>query len=112
MSTESINELLNLIRTETEQIIGANLKEAILYGSYARGDYNSESDIDIALIVNSSRADTGKYRKQMVALINELSLTYDVLVSISCIPQIDFEKYKDALPYYRNIDSEGVRLSA
>lgn len=37
MSTESINELLNLIRTKTKQIIGENLKEAILYGSYARG---------------------------------------------------------------------------
>ena len=71
-----------------------------------------ESDIDIALIVNTSREGSVKYRKKMAELMSDISLEFDMLVSISCIPQNDFETYKEVLPYYRNINKEGVRLSA
>ena len=35
-------------------IFGVHLKDGYLYGSYARGDYHSESDIDILLTVDMS----------------------------------------------------------
>ena len=32
-------------------VYGENIVKIILYGSYARGDYDHDSDIDIAVIV-------------------------------------------------------------
>ena len=33
-----------------KRIFGNHLKTVILYGSYARGDYNDDSDIDIMIL--------------------------------------------------------------
>ncbi|MFM6024422.1 MAG: nucleotidyltransferase domain-containing protein, partial [Dolichospermum sp.] len=38
-----------LIITETA-VYGNNLKQVILFGSYARGDFTSDSDIDILIV--------------------------------------------------------------
>ena len=45
------NRILCEFRNKTKSIMGDSLKQMILYGSYARGDYNEKSDIDIMFIV-------------------------------------------------------------
>ena len=112
MSAKLLDELLKKLRFNIEDVIKSDLSEVILYGSYARGDFDEESDIDIAVIVDSSRELLRKYRKGLVEIMSNASLEYDVVVNISCIPLKDFEEYKEVLPYYRNIDSEGVRIVA
>ena len=112
MPAKLLDELLNKLRFNIEMVITSDLAEVILYGSYARGDFDEESDIDIAVIVDSSRDLLRKYHKGLVEIMSNASLEYDVVVNISCIPLKDFEEYKEVLPYYRNIDSEGVRIVA
>ncbi|HKM28177.1 MAG TPA: nucleotidyltransferase domain-containing protein, partial [Anaerovoracaceae bacterium] len=104
--------LLRKIYLGAADIVGDNLKEAILYGSYARGDFDDESDVDIALILDTDRLEAKRYKARLVQLMSELSLSNDILICISCIPNNEFEQYKSVLPYYKNIDNEGVRLSA
>ncbi len=112
MFAKLLNELLKKLRFNIEEVIKSDLSEVIFYGSYARGDFDEESDIDIAVIVDSSRELLRKYRKGLVEIMSNASFEYDVVVNISCIPLKDFEEYKEVLPYYRNIDSEGVRIIA
>lgn len=112
MSQIALDELLKKIYRSVEAIIGEPLKDVFLYGSYARGDYDAESDIDIALIINAERQKTSRYRKELVDLMSDLSLQNDIVICITCIPQSEFEEYKEILPYYKNISNEGVRLSA
>ena len=86
--------------------------EAILFGSYARGDADSGSDIDVLLLVNASRQDISERNGQVGNLAAELLLRYGVVVS----PIVENREYFNAnlkrFPFYRNIDSEGVRVSA
>lgn len=86
--------------------------EAILFGSYARGDADSGSDIDVLLLVNASRQDISERNWQVGNLAAELLLRYGVVVS----PIVENREYFNAnlkrFPFYRNIDSEGVRVSA
>ena len=81
-----------------------------LYGSYARGDYDDESDIDIAAVVRGRRQELQYKLKQMWDISAEIGLQNDVVVSPVVIPYDEFEKYKDILPYYRNIVKEGMRI--
>ena len=111
MSAKRLDELLKELLFNIEAVIKSDLSEVILYGSYARGDFDKESDIDIAVIVDSSRELLRKYHKGLVEIMSNASLEYDIVVNISCIPLKDFEEYREVLPYYRNIDSEGVRVS-
>ena len=47
----------NLIEQYVEavkKIYGSHVRQIILYGSYARGDYREDSDVDIMILVDMS----------------------------------------------------------
>ena len=51
-------EILKIVYHACDPILGHSIHDAILYGSYARGDFTAESDIDIP----DRRFDTGTDR--------------------------------------------------
>lgn len=89
-----------------------DLHQIYLYGSYARGDYDAESDIDLVAVVDGERADLQQKLRKVWDVAAELGLEYDVVVSPTVIPKSEFEDFSDVLPYYRNIRTEGVLLYA
>lgn len=95
-----------------QKIVKSDLEAVILYGSYARGDYDLESDIDIAVLLSCDRLEMKKYTDTLADLMVDLNLEHDILVNFCCIPYTDFAKKKNILPYYMNIEREGVNLIA
>lgn len=113
MCTENeLDVILNYVTEQYSQSLGVKIKQIVLYGSYARGDFDEESDIDIVAIVDCDREDIASYHRKLAEISSELDLEYGIMVSPSVIPYAEFIKYKDDLPYYRNIAREGVVLSA
>ena len=112
MADNVLNELLETLYRKFGQTIGEDFIEMILYGSFARGNFDNESDLDLAIIVNRDRERLKEYQRMLISAISEMSLQYDILISVNYIPLSEFEEYKEILPYYRNIDREGVRLVA
>ena len=112
MSEASLRAILNQIYRNTHSIIGDPLIDVILFGSYARGDYDEGSDIDIALIVDMDREDLKQFDNDINNMSSEILLENSVLVSVISIPAKEFEYWKKDLPFYRNVDTEGVRLKA
>lgn len=47
-----IDKILNQFVSEISGLLGNRLKKVILYGSYARGDYDKNSDIDIMILTD------------------------------------------------------------
>ena len=47
-----MKELLDKYIAEIKKIYGTHLQEVILYGSYARGDFKEDSDIDIMILLD------------------------------------------------------------
>lgn len=86
--------------------------EAILFGSYARGDAEPGSDIDVLILVDASRQDISARNWQVGDLAAELLLDYGIVVSPIVENRDYFNKYVDVLPFYRNVEREGVRLGA
>ena len=107
-----LEKLLKKIVIIYRNIYDRNLCDIYLYGSYARGDYNTESDIDIVGIVKGDRCKLQEQLKEIWSAVSNLELDYEVIISPTVIPYKEFEDYKDILPYYRNIVKEGVKLSA
>lgn len=89
-----------------------DLRQIYLYGSYARGDYDGESDIDLVAVVDGDRADLQRKLRKVWDVAAELGLEYDIVVSPTVIPKNEFDRFAEALPYYRNIRTEGVLLYA
>ncbi len=86
--------------------------DAILFGSYARGEAKPGSDIDVLLLVDATRQDISVRNWQVGDLAAEFLLNYGVMVS----PIVENREYFNAnlqlFPFYRNIEREGVKISA
>lgn len=109
-----LNNILSAFLEYTKERFGDELKEIILYGSYARGDFDEESDVDIAIIMRVPHESENKFNKQIVKIMGELyeKFGYNIVLSPIVISSEFFEKWKDDLPFYRNVNQEGVRIVA
>ena len=107
----TLDLLLKEAGTELCKTFGSKLDSVVLYGSYARGDYDDESDIDVMALVDMDKSDLCKYRRTISSLANDIDLKYGVLLSIKLQDKPTFMKYQNALPFYKNILREGVRIS-
>ena len=97
---------------EYKNLYGSSLQEVILYGSYTRGEMDDESDVDVAAIVDYPREELTRTFPKLGEIASELSLAYGLTISPTAIPRADYTEYQTVLPYYRNIQKEGVRLYA
>ncbi|MDO4483508.1 MAG: nucleotidyltransferase domain-containing protein [Clostridia bacterium] len=82
-----------------------------LYGSYARGDYDSESDVDILVTVDLPQDDLRLYRRQIAAICSRLSLEYDVTVSITAKTSENMAQYTGYVPFYQSVVREGKLIA-
>lgn len=99
-----ISDLIpQLLRTFT----ALNVKEIILYGSVARGTATSESDIDIAVILDDY---TDKMHDDMIDFIVELELKYNKVISVLLIYNRQFNEWGNITPFFKNIKKDGKVL--
>ena len=87
------------------------VKEAYLYGSYARGDQHMGSDIDILLTADVCPEEIAAYRSRIAMITSELSLENDVTVSVTVKPFEHFRRFSETVPFYKNVRSEGIRYA-
>lgn len=111
-TTNELNAILQVITQAYRTVYGENIVKIILYGSYARGDYQKDSDIDIVAIVQGDRVKLQEQLKKIWDISSDLEVEYGTIVSPTVIPFEEFEKYKNDLPYYKNIQNEGVEIIA
>lgn len=104
---KAINEFLEKIN----KILENNVKKVILYGSYARGDYEKNSDLDIMILTDLSDEEIVNIRTQIWDIAYDIGLKNDIIIS-SLIKNInDYNYWLDTLPFYMNVQKEGVILN-
>lgn len=107
-----LQAVLRIIYQKSAEEFGDKLDAVILYGSYARGDYDEESDIDVMVRVKLERAELHQYTDTFVRLTSEIGLEYNVFVSVHLQDFETFDRFRDDLPFYANVIKEGVAIVA
>lgn len=95
---------------QVQELLGNRLKKIILYGSYARGDYNEKSDVDIMIITDLSEKEIEEYRDKISDIAFDIELNNNIILSPIIKNEEMFNKRITYIPFYKNVDREGVVL--
>lgn len=60
---EKIKNIMSEVYEELIKLFGKKIERITLYGSYARGDFNLESDVDIMILLNCDQKEITQRRK-------------------------------------------------
>lgn len=101
---------LNEYISELKNIYKDNLDKVILYGSYARGDYTEDSDVDIMILLRISDMEIKNYRELLSELTYDFNTSYDIDIKPIAKNKDEFTKWVNAYPFYANVQREGVEL--
>ena len=104
-------EVLKKYVEDVHKIYGEKLRTVILYGSYARGDFRPDSDIDIMILVDLSDEEI-----RSKDILSDLTFDYNFDNDLEIMPIVKnldhFNKWLRAYPFYNNVKNEGVELYA
>ncbi len=108
----NINAILKSYVEDVHQLYGDQLKTVILYGSYARGDYRPDSDIDIMILVTLTEEEIWEKGH----CLSDMTFDYNFDLNLNIMPIVKnighFNKWLCAYPFYYNVKKEGVELYA
>ena len=110
MSNFRLNHLMQETYEALSSVFGEKLEQMWLYGSYARGDFDAESDIDVMALVDLPKEQLAMYRRKISDLSSDLDLKYEVLLSIKLQDKDTFLRFSDTLPFFQNVMKEGKRI--
>lgn len=111
MCEEKIREIVTKFAEEAKIIYGATLRNVILYGSCARGDFKNDSDIDIMVLLDVAQEKISEERKKIFDISDQIDLEYDVVLApvIQCYQF--YQKYMPTSKFYQNVQKEGVEIA-
>lgn len=111
MTEEKIQEVVRLFVFEAKKIYGSDLRQVILYGSCARGDFEQDSDIDIMVLLDSPAEKMNEERKKILDASVRLDLAYDVVLTPAFQNYQQFQHCMPVSMFYRNVKKEGILLA-
>jgi predicted nucleotidyltransferase len=94
-----------------KKLLGTKLTKIILYGSYARGDYKENSDIDIMILTSLNDEENQKIESFIFDLAFDFQMEYGVDISVIVNNDEHFNYWLGALPFYDNVQREGIVLN-
>lgn len=100
-----IQRLLTELKTDLQEIYGPRLKGFYLFGSYARGEQDPESDVDVLIVLDNFTSYCEEIRRSGY-LASQLSLKYDV--SVSRVFMRESEWLHEDTPFLLNVRGEAV----
>ena len=105
MAEPDLQGILRRLRQELTRDLGDQLVSVILYGSQARGQARSDSDIDVLVVVRDDN-NYGDLIRRTSAAVSALSLQYDVVISRAFVSVERFDREQS--PLLLNVRREGV----
>ena len=107
---ETVKLAVSQFFRELKRMLGERLVRVVLYGSYARGTYHDNSDVDIMILTDLSFEEIEEYRDRISDIAYDIELDTGIMLS----PVIkNIEKYNSRIsfvPFYKNVEREGVVL--
>lgn len=93
------------VRRQLVDLYGPRFRKLILYGSYARGEAVTGSDLDLLLVLDEVRDFWSEFEK-VQDITSRLSLEHDAVISV--FPMSEREYQERQTPFLLNVRREGM----
>lgn len=110
MMPENTRNILLRFSQQIKKILGTKLTKIILYGSYARGDFSENSDVDVMILTTLTDDEIERQENQIFDLAFQFLMEYGIDISVIIKNEEQFYYWLGALPFYDNVNREGVVL--
>ena len=111
-SQQEVNAIIGQLCSGLKPLFPLGPMDAILFGSYARGEADADSDIDVLVLVDSPRGDISEKTWEISSVAADLLLDKGVMISPIVENRRYFQENAGFLPLFKNIMREGVRYHA
>lgn len=91
-----MQDLIEQYIEAVKKIYGSHVRQIILYGSYARGDFRSDSDVDIMILLDLSDLELKAYRQQLSYMTYDFNMDHDLDIKPIAKSEAHFE-YSNAI---------------
>lgn len=105
-----MQDLIEQYIEAVKKIYGSHVRQIILYGSYARGDFRSDLDVDIMILLDLSDLELKAYGQQLSYMTYDFNMDHDLDIKPIAKSEAHFNKWIVNYPFYANIHREGVVL--
>jgi uncharacterized protein len=109
MMVDSIS-IASEVEKRLSVLFGNSLVKVIIYGSYAEGGYDEQSDIDILALVTENDEDIENKRDGITDIVAEVSTKYNIFVSIIVKNEKLFYERAEYVPFYMNVARQGIEI--
>ena len=103
-----IDALLGQYVKEIGEIYGEHLKSVILYGSYARGDFHKDSDLDIMILADVAPEEISYYADKVYDITYDFEMEHNLEINPNVQSQQIYNQWKKVYPFFMNIEKDGV----
>lgn len=107
---EKIKLVMDALKKSLSDLFKDSLVNIIIFGSYTNGTFNTESDLDVFVIIDKD--EPALYDDLLLDISVDLSLKYDIVISAFLESYSNFNKFKTIKPLYSEIEKNGVEIYA
>ena len=108
--SHKLSVLLESYREAVAQVLGKGFTKMILYGSYARGDFKQDSDMDIMILVDVKPEEISVYADKVYDITYDFEMQYGMEINPSVQSIQIYEQWKVVYPFFMNIEKDGVAV--
>ena len=101
-------EALRQLKAELKELYGPQLAKVILYGSYARGDWHTDSDVDILVVLKKPAISLARELELMARLAVRFDLQNATWASL--LPMAEKRLQHPDSTFLKNVLAEGREI--
>ena len=105
---QQLENLLKIYREELEKVTDDRVKKVILYGSYARGDFRPDSDVDVMVLVDADVDNVSPLERKICDITYDFNNEHETDIMPVVQSKDHFDYWKNADMFYHNVEKEGV----
>ena len=108
MEAKEVLKIGKEVKKATKKLYGNRFESLILFGSFARGDFHDESDLDLAVVLKDPTISPSSEILKITSYTSEIEIEHSITISV--FPVAKQKLQLSQLSVYQSIRNEGITI--